>query len=66
MQRPQLEHIVVSKLVAGREKDLGFVGGLFRPKLARSEIVRERLNVTALDETGRQLCLERLRRLHAP
>jgi len=58
--------LTVSKLVAGREKDIQFVGGLFRHKLAHADIVRERLAVTPLDDTRRQLCLERLKRLLAP
>jgi hypothetical protein len=56
----------VSKLVAGREKDLEFVAGLFRHNLARVEAVRERLAATPVDGTRRQLCLERLKRLLGP
>jgi hypothetical protein len=59
----EIHDLAVSKLVAAREKDLNFVGGLFRNKLARAEIVRERLAATPLDDTRRQLCLERLKRL---
>jgi hypothetical protein len=61
----EIHDLAVSKLIAGREKDLNFMGGLFRYKLARGEIVRERLAVTSVDDTRRQLCLERLKRLTA-
>jgi hypothetical protein len=62
----EIHDLAVSKLVAGREKDLEFVRGLFRHKLARDEIVRERLAATPLDDMRRQLCLERLKRLPGP
>ena len=61
----EIHDLAVSKLIAGREKDLDFVRGLFRHKLARSEVVRERLAVTPGDDTRRQLCFERLKRLQA-
>jgi hypothetical protein len=61
----EIHDLAVSKLIAGREKDLDFVRGLFRHKLARSEVVRERLAVTPGDDTHRQLCFERLKRLQA-
>src|SRR6059036_2500785 len=61
----EIHDLAVSKLIAGREKDTDFVRGLFRYKLARSEIVLERLAATAVDDTRRQLCLERLKRLQA-
>jgi hypothetical protein len=55
--------LAVSKLVAGRQKDLEFLGGLFRHGLVRAQTVRERLAATTSDETRRQLCFERLKRL---
>jgi len=55
MQRHQLEHM----------KDLAFVAGLLRHRLAIPETIRERLAVTTLDESRRQLCLARLLRLAA-
>ena len=60
----EIHDLAVSKLVAGREKDLDFVSGLFRHRLARPETVHERLATTPLDAARRQLCLERLKRLH--
>lgn len=62
----EIHDLAVSKLVAGREKDLEFVGGLFHHKLARAEVVRERLAATSLDDMRRQLCLEGLKRLPGP
>jgi hypothetical protein len=62
----EVHDLAVSKLVAGREKDIDFVGGLFRHKLARGETVRERLAATPMDDTRRQHCLERLERLLGP
>jgi hypothetical protein len=59
----EIHDLAVSKLIAGCEKDLDFVSGLFRHNLARSETVRERLATTPVDDTRRQLCLERLKRL---
>lgn len=59
----EVHDLAVSKLVAGREKDLGFVAGLLRHRLALSETIRERLAVTSLDESRRQLCVARLQRL---
>jgi ribosomal 50S subunit-associated protein YjgA (DUF615 family) len=59
----EIHDLAVSKLVAGREKDLNFVGGLFRHKLARAETIRERLADTAIEDAGRQPSLERLERL---
>jgi hypothetical protein len=57
--------LAVSKLVAGREKDLTFVAGLLRHRLANPETLRERLAVTPLDAPRRDLCLARLQRIAA-
>jgi hypothetical protein len=59
----EIHDLAVSKLVAGREKDLDFIGGLFRHQLARPETVRERLATAPVDNARRQLCLDRLKRL---
>ena len=61
----EVHDLAASKLVAGREKDLDFVGALLRYKLVRAETVGERLAATSLDEPRRKLCLERLKRLSA-
>jgi hypothetical protein len=62
----EIHDLAVSKLVASREKDLDFLRGLFRHKLARVETVSERLAATPVDAPRRQLCLERLKRLPGP
>lgn len=55
--------LAVSKLVAGREKDLAFVGALFRHRLAQPALVRERLAQTFLAAPAHALALDRLHRL---
>ncbi len=53
--------LAVSKLVAGREKDLEFVNAMLRHGLARAEILRARLAATpALHAILRSLIEERL------
>src|ERR1051325_7550018 len=44
----EVHDLAVSKLVAGREKDLEFVAGLLRHRLAKNEIVQERLAATTI------------------
>jgi hypothetical protein len=61
----EVHDLAISKLVAGREKDLDFVGGLVRHRLAKIEIIRERLQATPLAPDHRQLCTDRLQRLSA-
>jgi hypothetical protein len=55
--------LAVSKLVAGREKDLDFLSGLLRHQLVMMETIRARLAGTALDPERRGLCSARLERL---
>lgn len=59
----EVHDLAVSKLVAGREKDLDFVAGLLRHRLAEAGVVRERLGQTPLTPAMRELCLQRLSRL---
>ena len=59
----EVHDLAVSKLVAGREKDLDFLRGLLRHRLAKPEIIRERLAVTPVNLERRQTCLARLHRL---
>jgi hypothetical protein len=59
----EVHDLAVSKLIAAREKDMEFVAGLFRHRLIRPELVRERITVTPVDEIRRQLSAERLKRL---
>jgi len=58
----EVHDLAVSKLVAGREKDLDFVAGLIRHGLASQDIICERLAVTPLDTVRRELCAGRLQR----
>lgn len=62
----EIHDLAVSKLVAGREKDVGFVAALLRHGLAKSETILEQLAATPLDPSQRELCLARLRRLAVP
>ena len=59
----EVHDLAVSKLVAGREKDLSFVQALMRHRLAKPEIVRERLGATPTPSERRELCDARLQRL---
>lgn len=55
--------LAVSKLAAGREKDLEYVAALLAHGLAQAAVVRHRLAVTPLGERERELCVARLDRL---
>lgn len=59
----EVHDLAVSKLVAGREKDLSFIGNLLHYHLAQAAIIAERLNSAALDDARCELCLARLRRI---
>lgn len=59
----EIHDLAVSKLVAGREKDADFIGGLLRHRLAQVPVIRERLAKTALAPERLQECLARLERL---
>jgi hypothetical protein len=61
----EIHDLVVSKLVAGREKDLDFIAGVLRHGLAETNRLRERLQQTPLAEDRRALCEHRLRRLES-
>lgn len=57
----EVHDLGVSKLLAGREKDLGFVAALFRHGLANRDLVRERLKQTTLpSDELREIANERL------
>jgi hypothetical protein len=53
----------VSKLVAGRAKDLVFIASAIRHGLATLDALRGLLAETDLDEPIRAVCVERLGRL---
>ena len=59
----EVHDLAVSKLVAGREKDLAFIQGLLRHRLAQVETIRIRLAQTGLAPERRDACLARLTRL---
>ena len=61
----EVHDLAVSKLVAGREKDVAFVASLFRHGLAAISSIQSRLEQTALSNQLRDLCQARLKRLHA-
>jgi len=57
--------LAISKLVAGREKDLSFVAVMLRHSLVRCDLLRDRLAATPLDGARREVCQTRLLRLIA-
>lgn len=52
----EVHDLAVSKLVAGREKDLDFVAALASHHMADPEVLRQRLAGTPLDPERRALC----------
>lgn len=62
----EVHDLAVSKLAAGRQKDLEFVAGLFRHGLARPQIARERLaQINFSSSEAAAACTHRLDRLAA-
>lgn len=59
----EVHDLAVSKLVAGREKDLSFITTLVRRQLASPEMIRVRLNTTDISLERRKLCLARLQKI---
>ena len=59
----EIHDLAISKLVAGREKDVDFIGGLLRHRLVKVPVIRDRLNKTSLTSERLQTCLARLDRL---
>jgi hypothetical protein len=58
--------LAVSKIVAGREKDMEFVRAMLRHGLAHAETLRARLSTTPLaDDDSRRLIEARLNRVAA-
>lgn len=55
--------LAVSKLVAGRDKDVHFVAGMIRHAMTSKQTIRERLAQTTLDDAVRKLCIARLERI---
>jgi hypothetical protein len=61
----EVHDLAVSKLAAGREKDLVFIQGVLRHGLATPELIRRRLEVTPISSDRRETSLARLQRLSA-
>ena len=61
----EIHDLAISKLVAGREKDLGFIQGLLRHRLAQVDTLRTRLTATTLSVERHELCRVWLERLAA-
>jgi hypothetical protein len=59
----EIHDLAVSKLVAGREKDVDFLNGLLRHGLVRVPVIQERLAKTALPADRFAICQARLDRL---
>ena len=59
----EIHDLAVSKLVAGREKDVDFLNGLLRHGLVRVPVIQERLAQTALPPDHLATCQARLDRL---
>ena len=59
----EIHDLAISKLVAGREKDLDFLSGILRHRLARAESIRSRLGDTGLPPERLVTCLHRLDRI---
>jgi len=59
----EVHDLAVSKLVAGREKDVSFIRGLLRHGLANPELISKRLEMAPLSSDWRETSLSRLHRL---
>jgi hypothetical protein len=58
----EVHDLAVSKLVAGREKDVEFITALLHHQLAKPERVRDRLDTTPISPDRKERCLARLQR----
>ena len=59
----EIHDLAVSKLVAGREKDIDFLNGLLRHRMVEVQVIHERLKKTILVPERLEACLARLNRL---
>jgi hypothetical protein len=59
----EVHDLAVSKLFAGREKDIAFIAGLVRYGLADAKTIQQRLTATPLDPERLTLCEARLKRI---
>jgi hypothetical protein len=59
----EIHDLAISKLVAGREKDIDFLDGLLRHRLVGAPVLRERLRQTAMPAERLVICQARLDRV---
>jgi hypothetical protein len=59
----EVHDLAVSKLIAGREKDMDFIHNLLKNRLAFPNVIHQRLAITNVAPGLRELCEARLRRL---
>lgn len=59
----EIHDLAVSKIVAGREKDLSFVAGLLRHHMVDMLTIEQRLAVIPVAAERREICRARLHRL---
>jgi len=57
--------LAVSKLVAGREKDIDFVQAMLEERMIKPQILEERIRLTPLSNERLELTIFRLRRINA-
>jgi hypothetical protein len=62
----EIHDLAISKLAAGREKDLAYIRALLKHKLVKRTILEERLADTAIHPHHREELLETLRKLARP
>ena len=61
-KHPQSPHdLAISKLVAGREKDLAFIAAMIVHRLADPSVLQQRLDATSLTNALRDACEARLK-----
>jgi hypothetical protein len=61
----EVHDLAVSKLVAGRQKDLAYLAALLSHHIVNPDIIAARLEQTPISAEVRQLCQQRLRGLAA-
>lgn len=61
----ELHDLAVSKLIAGREKDIAFVSAMVKHKLVKADTIRERIMLVASKEKA-ALAQVRFKRIPVP
>jgi len=59
----EIHDLAISKLVAGREKDISFLRVLLREQMAHAPLLRDRLQTLTLSPDRLEYLLQRLRRV---